>query len=509
MTHSTTRMTDEEFAAWNERMAHTYDPEQYHESGNPIVRWIERRRVARLLKLLAPRLEHRVLEVGVGAGNILEQVRSKKRAGIDLSQFLLTKAARRLGPDVQLMHGDAERLREHVDARSFERVFCSEVLEHVRHPEKVLQGIADVLTDDGIAVVSVPNEHVINRLKSILKAMGLFRLLFPGMADHMEDEWHVHVFGKAMLLDLCSKAFFVERIDAVPFSFLPIRLVARLRPKPKVEHAHHSLDGRLATLLREDVQPVDWHGRTPVFLSADRARTLRAEHVESGENSWKDFFKRWPRFYDALVYLIGPTFLTGLTSPKFIRRFPGDARILNAGSGVRSCGPQCFNVDILPFPGVDVVADLAVLPFRDGSFDGVTCDQVLEHVPKPATVVAELVRVTKPGGLIHIAVPFLFPWHPSPSDYSRWTQQGLADLFAACDVVETGNTAGPCSALTACLSAILATLLCFGSKTLQGVLQYVFLVLLFPLKFLDIIFARLPGAELCAANVYVVVRKRS
>lgn len=122
---------------------------------------------------------------------------------------------------------------------------------------------------------------------------------------------------------------------------------------------------------------------------------------------------------------------------------------------------------------------------------------------------SELLRVTKSGGLIHIASPFLFPWHPSPSDYTRWTQQGLASLFPQCDVVKQGIMAGPFSALNAFLPAFLATILCFGSKTLQGVLQYLFLVALFPLKYFDAVFAHLSGAELCAANFYVVVRKPS
>ena len=166
------------------------------------------------------------------------------------------------------------------------------------------------------------------------------------------------------------------------------------------------------------------------------------------------------------------------------------------------------HVDKFPFPGVDVVADLEDLPFKDGSFAGVTCDQVLEHVERPNDICRELVRITKPGGFIHAASPFILPWHPSPSDYTRWTIQGLQGLFPDCDLVERGIIAGPFSAFSAFLAAFLATILCFGSLKLQSMLQYFFLVLFFPLKFLDVIFSRMPGAELCAANFYVVVRKR-
>lgn len=231
--------------------------------------------------------------------------------------------------------------------------------------------------------------------------------------------------------------------------------------------------------------------------------------AQTGENAWKNFFKRWPTLYDTLVFLIAPCFFTGLTPRRFIRTFVPTGIILNAGSGVRRLGDRCLNVDLFPFPGVDIVCDLQSLPFRDAVFDAVTCDQVLEHVADPEAVCRELLRVTKTGGLIHVASPFLFPWHPSPSDYTRWTQEGLLSLFPGCTVKAQGVLAGPCSALNAFLPAFLATILCFGSRTLQTVLQYVFLVLLFPLKFFDLLFAHLHGAELCAANFFLVVRKDS
>lgn len=45
------------------------------------------------------------------------------------------------------------------------------------------------------------------------------------------------------------------------------------------------------------------------------------------------------------------------------------------------------------------------LPFPDDTFDLVTCQTVLIHCPDPAAVVAEMVRVTRPGGLVAVAEP--------------------------------------------------------------------------------------------------------
>jgi ubiquinone/menaquinone biosynthesis C-methylase UbiE len=55
-----------------------------------------------------------------------------------------------------------------------------------------------------------------------------------------------------------------------------------------------------------------------------------------------------------------------------------------------------------PAPSL-LVADAGAMPYRDASFDGCSCERVLQHVEHPATVVAEMVRVTRPGGRIVIA----------------------------------------------------------------------------------------------------------
>ncbi len=495
MTNPATSMNKDEFSAWNERMAHEYDPEQYHASTNPIVRFVERKRVECILRLMDARPEHRVLEVGVGAGNILEQVHSEHRVGLDLSPFLLEKAKKRLGPSVSLLLGDAEALHQFVQPGSFDRIYCSEVLEHVQHPENVLSEMAAALKPDGRVVVSVPNEGMINTLKGILKSLGVFRLLFPTMADHMEDEWHLRSFDRILLRQLASSCFVIESIQSVPFCFLPIRLVAKLRLKQG-----SASDGTLFSRM-----PVTVTNGIPDFVTV--AQRSDIEGKMGRESRFKDFFKRWPTLYAFFFAVIGPSFLTGMTSKRFVAGLQSTDRVLHAGSGTRRLGTRSVNVDLFPFEGVDVAADLSDLPFRDGVFDAVTCDQVLEHVKDPKFVASELFRVTRVGGLIHVASPFVFPWHPSPSDYTRWTQEGLTSLFPDCEMKEQGIMAGPFSALNAFLAAFFATVFCFGSKKLQGILQYLFLVLLFPIKYFDVLFAHMPGAELCAANFYVVMRK--
>lgn len=51
------------------------------------------------------------------------------------------------------------------------------------------------------------------------------------------------------------------------------------------------------------------------------------------------------------------------------------------------------------------VASAEEIPFDDASFDMVTCQTLLIHVPKPDRVLAEMYRVLKPGGLLVVAEP--------------------------------------------------------------------------------------------------------
>ncbi len=77
----------------------------------------------------------------------------------------------------------------------------------------------------------------------------------------------------------------------------------------------------------------------------------------------------------------------------------------------------------------DYVCDLAAIPVQDGRFDHVLLTQVLEHLPEPATVLAELNRVLKPGGALWLTAPFFYAEHERPYDFYRYTQFGLRHLL--------------------------------------------------------------------------------
>jgi SAM-dependent methyltransferase len=78
----------------------------------------------------------------------------------------------------------------------------------------------------------------------------------------------------------------------------------------------------------------------------------------------------------------------------------------------------------------DYVCDLAEIPVEDARFDHVVLTQVLEHIPEPARVLAELHRVLKPGGTLWLTAPFFYAEHEKPYDFFRYTQFGLQHVMA-------------------------------------------------------------------------------
>jgi SAM-dependent methyltransferase len=111
-------------------------------------------------------------------------------------------------------------------------------------------------------------------------------------------------------------------------------------------------------------------------------------------------------------------------------------KVLNAGAGTREVAHlidgELVNQDIT-WPGDDrtniqIYSPLHVIPVADDHFDAILCIAVLEHVINPEEAVAELFRVLKPGGHLILEVPFLQPEHKVPTDFQRYTRDGLEHL---------------------------------------------------------------------------------
>jgi len=76
-------------------------------------------------------------------------------------------------------------------------------------------------------------------------------------------------------------------------------------------------------------------------------------------------------------------------------------------------------------------ADVARLPYDDGSFDLVTCFEVIEHVPDPGAVLGELRRVLAPDGVLAVSSPNADRYPPgNPHHVREFTTSEFRALLA-------------------------------------------------------------------------------
>ncbi len=86
--------------------------------------------------------------------------------------------------------------------------------------------------------------------------------------------------------------------------------------------------------------------------------------------------------------------------------------LLDIGGGsshAKHFAPDIVTLDILPFPGIDVVADAHDMPFDDESFCNIVMLDVLHHLERPIDFLKEAARVIQPGGRIAMIEPGITP----------------------------------------------------------------------------------------------------
>ncbi len=195
------------------------------------------------------------------------------------------------------------------------------------------------------------------------------------------------------------------------------------------------------------------------------------------------------------------------TRPLFNHR--GDSTIiLNVGGGPHRYSQTEITLNLESFTNVDLVGDAHNIPILDASVDSIVCNAVLEHVGNAERVVAEMIRVLRPGGLLYAEMPFMFFFHGYPSDFRRFTREGVRRLFGDLEDVQIGIAAGPMSALLISANIVLQMLVPARPRFLRKAFNGTYRLVTFPLKYLDRMLNRREEAHLMAAGFYVIGRKR-
>ncbi|HRY63368.1 MAG TPA: methyltransferase domain-containing protein, partial [Patescibacteria group bacterium] len=214
------------FEAWNNRMAIKYNPDHYHHSRNPFIHFISYLRTRAIIKFLNIRPKDEVLDLGCGTGHMILHIKSGRVTGVDLSHYLLNIAREKLaGREATLIYGNVEDLPSVVKSKTYDKILSSEVIEHIKTPEKMIEQITLVAKPESLIVITFPYENLLNKIKSILHRFGLLQLLFKGIPTKMTDEWHLRFMDIKTFKKIIDGRLRILKIKKVPFSFLPIHYI--------------------------------------------------------------------------------------------------------------------------------------------------------------------------------------------------------------------------------------------------------------------------------------------
>lgn len=92
-----------------------------------------------------------------------------------------------------------------------------------------------------------------------------------------------------------------------------------------------------------------------------------------------------------------------------LKRTPEGGKVIEIGSGggfLKKLIPELLTSDILPYEGVDIVADAAKLPLPDNSVRAIFLMNVFHHLPDCRAFLSEVSRCLVPGGRLFMLEPY-------------------------------------------------------------------------------------------------------
>lgn len=205
----------------NDELATNHPINDYYEKSVFFVRWIEQGRLRIIREMVAETPGDRVLEVGSGGGHVLRMFKQSRLTAVDVSSKFQEVARENLrGYDAEFIHGEIDKLG--LPAESFDKIICTEVLEHVPDPDPILREIARLLKPGGRAVITVPNDPLINGGKKFVRKTPIGWLI----GDRLNwggDKYHLHQWRPSEFESYLSRFLVVDQRRSAPFDWLPIR----------------------------------------------------------------------------------------------------------------------------------------------------------------------------------------------------------------------------------------------------------------------------------------------
>lgn len=144
-----------------------------------------------------------ILEIGCGSGETGAMALARRRAaryvGVELMSEPAAAAAERLS---DVIVGDVERLDLPFQAAEFDALILSEVLEHLREPEGVLNRLGRFVRPGGSVLASSPNIAHWKVIRELVQGR------FPQDKSGVFDRTHLRWFTPASFADMFERSGF-------------------------------------------------------------------------------------------------------------------------------------------------------------------------------------------------------------------------------------------------------------------------------------------------------------
>lgn len=194
-------------------------------------------RKKKIIKMLSPTKNDTICDMGCGDGNLSGSLVKKARqvTGVDISQKRVNRAK---GKGIDAICADIHSTP--FGSNSFDKVICSEVLEHVFNPYEVITEIYRILKQGGTLVISVPVDEDIDKTILVASREDIENMDYELIKKKYSIE-HCH-------LTSFSKRSIIKTLEETGFEIIQIDYTNNYKPIFKNKKIYETIYGMMVEI---------------------------------------------------------------------------------------------------------------------------------------------------------------------------------------------------------------------------------------------------------------------